>query len=129
MEPGVSEQRRCLGKSLPEGEQRVCLRQERACLCEEWLERREGWGLRYKVRSERWREQLLWRLEALARKEDRFTQKELREEEAAVVNVYVDTSRVPQTGLPCSAKLSHCPSPVLPNFSPSVAAAGEVGVL
>ena len=38
------------------------LRQECACLCEEWLERREGWGLRYKVRSERWRDQLVWRL-------------------------------------------------------------------
>lgn len=56
------------------------LRQECAFLDEEWLEQKEGWGQCYKVRLERWRGQFTWRLEALARKNYGFIQKELREE-------------------------------------------------
>lgn len=46
MEQGVREPCRCLGKSIAESEKFP--RQDCACLNEEWLDQREGWGQWYR---------------------------------------------------------------------------------
>lgn len=87
------------------------------------------------IREEGGGAQFSGRLEALAGKGYGFIQKarserRRRDQQRTVVVRPWSAQWYPfsQTGLPCSVKLGPCPSSVLP-FSPSVARAGEMGVL